>query len=406
MSSPKAPPPPDYAAATTAGVQADADTLPFRLAISQAAQLGTKYTDPDTGREYDFTGLGLDAAADLVLRAERDRLQSELELLPQFNQLNLDQQRAALDLALEMQPRIGESQRAEDELTWRQNLRLGQEGTRAFTDLQEELMPRLSAMSEEAAGRAFSANLAQADEAGARAAGLQQRLLPGLNDLQLRLQGDAVDAANVAARRNNESAYQVRDALGLQLASDLAAGNDLTDAQRNRVQQDIRRSQAARGNILGDGAAFDEAIASSDLAERIAQERKTNALSFINSRDLAPSFASMGVVNPTQVVTPNNAPAQPVNPLLPNNPSATAPAFSATTTSGPNLTATPAATLNPNAGANGANYAAGVWQTQANNAAQQQNPWMTGLGLVTGTALGGITGGAVNAINRRIFGAG
>src|SRR5574343_1764046 len=54
----QAPATPDYAQATREGVQADVDTLPLRNAINAAATLGTKYTNPETGQVYDFTGLG------------------------------------------------------------------------------------------------------------------------------------------------------------------------------------------------------------------------------------------------------------------------------------------------------------------------------------------------------------
>ena len=59
--SPDPPDPPDYAAATREGVEADIDSLPLRKIIEAAARQGTKvtYTDMD-GKEktVDFTGFG------------------------------------------------------------------------------------------------------------------------------------------------------------------------------------------------------------------------------------------------------------------------------------------------------------------------------------------------------------
>tara|TARA_Y100001937_G_scaffold52927_1_gene73113 strand:- start:629 stop:1495 length:867 start_codon:yes stop_codon:yes gene_type:complete len=59
--SPDPPDPPDYAAATREGVEADIDSLPLRKLIESAARQGTKvtYTDMD-GKEktVDFTGFG------------------------------------------------------------------------------------------------------------------------------------------------------------------------------------------------------------------------------------------------------------------------------------------------------------------------------------------------------------
>ena len=61
MYSPDPPDPPDYAAATREGVEADIDSLPLRKIIEAAARQGTKvtYTDMD-GKEktVDFTGFG------------------------------------------------------------------------------------------------------------------------------------------------------------------------------------------------------------------------------------------------------------------------------------------------------------------------------------------------------------
>jgi hypothetical protein len=61
MSSPKTPPPPDYAAANREGIEADIETLPVRKLIEAAARMGTKatYTDPDGNEKtVDFTGFG------------------------------------------------------------------------------------------------------------------------------------------------------------------------------------------------------------------------------------------------------------------------------------------------------------------------------------------------------------
>lgn len=61
MSSPKTPPPPDYAAANREGIEADIETLPVRKLIEAAARMGTKatYTDADGNEKtVDFTGFG------------------------------------------------------------------------------------------------------------------------------------------------------------------------------------------------------------------------------------------------------------------------------------------------------------------------------------------------------------
>jgi hypothetical protein len=61
MSSPKSPPPPDYAAANREGIEADIETLPVRKLIEAAARMGTTatYTDADGNEKtVDFAGYG------------------------------------------------------------------------------------------------------------------------------------------------------------------------------------------------------------------------------------------------------------------------------------------------------------------------------------------------------------
>lgn len=49
---------PDPNKAAVAGTIADAKNFPFQYAIDAAAKMGGKYTDPKTGKVYDFSGLG------------------------------------------------------------------------------------------------------------------------------------------------------------------------------------------------------------------------------------------------------------------------------------------------------------------------------------------------------------
>ena len=374
MSTYQAPAAPDYAAANVAGVQADAATLPFRLSISQAAQLGTKWTDPDTGKEYDFTGLGIDqqnqaavdsatqlmqAGSDISLEQERKRLQAELELLPQFNELNLQQQQRAIDQALEASsrftansynqnleymPKFGELQRTENAATAAQNLQLGKDATYAQADWQRELLPLLNAT---------------------------------YNDAQT----STLRAATDAGREANPTAYATRDALGQQVSDELAMGSQMTDAQKRNYTEKVRAAQIARGNYVGDSASFDEALNLTGYGDQLQQQRQQAALSFINSKDLAPNFSTVGAVNP---VMPNYGSTTPINPTVPN--------LGATTTTGPNLNPTaiaqtnPLALLNPNAGQNSVNSANSIWQSQFQRESTQVDPWMAGLGMVTGAA--------------------
>lgn len=371
MSSYQAPEPPDYAEATRAGVEADAATLPFRLGVNQAANLGTNWTDPETGKSYDFTGLGLTAQNDLAigsarqlmeagseisLAQERKRLQSELELLPEFNKLNLAQQQAALDQALaasskftqnsydqnlEYQPKFGDLQRAENEKTFNQNLELGKTATYEQADWQRDLLPLL-------------------------------------NEVYSKAQSSTYAAAGAAGRAENPGAYAARDALAQQINEDLAAGSEMTDAQRRNYTEKVRAAQVTRGNAMGDSASFDEAINLTGYGDQLKTQRQQAALGLINSRDLAPNFATVGAVNP---VMPNYGATGPINPTVPN--------LTATTTNGTNLGAAginqinPLGMLNANAGQSSVDSANSIWQAQFKRESEQVDPWMQGLNMVT-----------------------
>jgi hypothetical protein len=381
MSSYEAPPAPDYAAANVAGVQADASTLPFRLAVSQAAQLGKVYTDPETGKTYDFTGLGfqdqnaaavanardlMQAGADISLENERKRLQAELELLPEFNKLNLAQQQAAIDQALAASAKFTAN-------SYQQNL---------------DFLPKFGALQRDENAKTFDQNLELGKKGTYETAQWQQDLLPILNRVYAGAQSDSYAAADAAARAANPEAYAARTALGRQIAEELAAGGTMTDAQKRAYTEKVRGAQAARGNIMGDSASFEEALSLTGYADQLKKDRQAAALSFLNSRDLAPSFATIGAVNP---VVPNFGPTQTLNPQVPN--------LQATTTSGPNLNPTPVqsnplAFLNPSAGQQGAGYAMNEWQNRTQIASQQVDPWMAGLGLAFQGlgAAGGVAG--------------
>lgn len=354
-------------------------------------------TTIDTAKQLATAG---DEITDASIRSQAKTL---LELQPEFDALNRDAQAKAIDQMVQLMPKVGDAQRAQDAATYRQNADLGLEATQKQADLQGKIVPVLNNVSltaqEEAFKRgqaasqtAFKGNLDQSDEAAKRAVAQQQQTLPQLNDLGIRLQTDAYKGADAAGRAVNGALYSLRDTYATQLADEMKSGADLTAAQRNRVQQRIRGAQASRGNILGDGAAFDEAIAESDYAQEMIDKRRSAALGILNARELSPNFQSIGVVNPTQVVSPNLQPANftattAVNPLLPNFGSGNTPNVGATTVNVPtNSTSTPIrqtdplAMTNPNAGNAGTNYALNAWNALSNRIANAPNPWMQGLG--------------------------
>lgn len=342
------------------------------------------------------------AGADITDASARRQLQTQLELLPQFNALNLKQQEDAVNAALKLMPSVGDAQRVQDTATFNNNLALGQNATRSNAALQNEILPGVNDLSlrmqedafkraQTASGTAFTGNLDQATRAAANATQQQTTNLPVLNDLSLRLQTDALTAGDAAGRKTNGGTYAIRDQFAANLLDELKSGGELTAAQKNKVQQRIRGAQASRGNILGNGAAFDEAIAESDYSQNLVNDRRSAALGLINSRDLNPNFSSVGVMNPTQVVQPNLGSANftattAVNPLMPNFSPTGTPNLSATTAAMPSLApaninqSNPLALLNPNAGSNAASYGLSAWNSQSNRIAQAPNAWMQGLG--------------------------
>lgn len=413
MSTPEAP---NLAEASREGVMADIETLPTRLMADYAAGAGSKFTDPVTGKTYDFsigtdwkgyydankdvqqawndsnvkeaygndprkfaedyynnigkargdnlpTYGGDDAAnrraiaaamqmaqggADISRTLEKQRLEDSLGLLPKFNELNLDAQRAAYDASLDA----------------------GEEGTRRAYDQQLEFMPKFAQLDLANQANAFEQSLGQGEKATRRMTDLQSELLPGINRLGLDQQALGLEAATAAGRKADPLAAALRDALLKRAQDDLAAGGDLSPEQTMRAQENIRTGQAARGNILGPSANVAEAMALTGYGDDLVAKRQQAAISALGTQPLLPNF------------TVQNA----VNPLLPNfsasnsMPQGLTPNFGATTTGGPNLGAQsvqkgPAmGYLDPSAAQFGANFLNNQWNTkvQDNRAASQQ----------------------------------
>jgi len=383
-SDPTPPPAPDYAAANKAGIETQAELLPMQLAVDRAARLGTSWTDPQTGKTYDFSGLGGDAAlnqldidsqkqlmqagADISRNLTQQQYQDLIGLLPQYNELNLQSQKDAYaasldagkqgmqnqyDMDLQYRPQFGDLQRSEDLKTYLQNLDLGEQGTRRMTDLQNELLPQVNA------------------------AGLDA-------------QSEANRRSLESFRTNDPTRAALMDKLVSEAQSDLDAGSSLTPEQMRNMQQALRGAQASRGNIYGAGAAFDEGRMASEMGQNLQQQRRSNALAILQGSDVAPRMNAAGAVNP---LMPNYQSAGAVQPNTPN--------FSATTTGGPNLNpvnvqgGNAMKYVNPGAGQDAANYTSNIWSTQAQIKSQQTNPWMAGLSLgLSGLGAAGALGWA------------
>lgn len=289
--SPDIPPAPDYAAANTAGVVADAGTLPYRKAIDSLAKLGGKamLKNPQTGQmeEVDFTGLG---EAD-TSGAYADKMAEKV---------------------LEMQKKYG-------------------------PDFIKQANEQLK--------------LADPQGVAAREA-LYNEVMAGL--------GKPVDSP-------------VADTLESQILAELQAGADVDPSVMREVDQYLIAQQLERGGSYGKADEVQRAMNMGSVAEARRNARQQKGAAFLaggygknerdyrkTQQDMANLSAFMSGQTPTaqfsQLAGAQNAAA-------------------------PFMGTTPGPTLNPNAGAQGAQYAQGVWNTQANIASQQGNPWLQGLGL-------------------------
>lgn len=289
--SPDIPPAPDYAAANTAGVVADASTLPYRKAIDALAKLGGKamLKNPQTGQmeEVDFTGLG---EADTG-GAYAEKMAAKI---------------------LEVQKKFG----ADFIKQANEQLRLSDpQGTAARDSLYNEIMSRL---------------------------------------------GQPVDSP-------------VADSLEAQLVKELQAGADVDRDVMTEVDQYLVGQQLERGGSYGKADEFQRAMNMGKVAEDRRTARQQKGMGFLtaglsksdrdyrkNQQDMANLASFLSGTTPTAQFGQLSGAQNGAAPFVPGS-------------AGPGL--------NPNAGAMGANYAKDVWSTNANNAAQQGNPWLQGLGL-------------------------
>jgi hypothetical protein len=86
--------------------------------------------------------------------------------------------------------------------------------------------------------------------------------------------------------------------LGDSITSDLAKGMNLTDDQKRVIEQDLRGSQSARGNIMGDSAGLAEAYTLGDRGLQLYQQRVNNAQSFLQSNSVPLESSLVSPVSP------------------------------------------------------------------------------------------------------------
>jgi hypothetical protein len=154
--------------------------------------------------------------------------------------------------------------------------------------------------------------------------------------------------------------YAVREMLGEAAKEDLGRGTELSPDMARQVTQQERAAQSARGNIYGSAPAAAEAMSLGDAGFRMRQQRLANAASFLSG---STPVAQFGQISGAQQG------ASPFNPMGIQS----------------------GIGVNPNAGAQGQQYAMNTYNQKMNYAAQQQPIGAQLLGMATGVATGKIT---------------
>lgn len=90
----------------------------------------------------------------------------------------------------------------------------------------------------------------------------------------------------------------LRTDLGHQVQGALDQGYNITDNQRTQIQQSVRGSEAARGNVLGNAPAFAETTAVTQAGERQRQQNIDNAGQFLSLATPEQQLLSVSSVQP------------------------------------------------------------------------------------------------------------
>jgi len=256
----EAPKAPNYAEANREGVMADVEMLPLRNAINAAAALGTSYTDPTTGKTYDFTGLGSQDIASA-------QLQQQLADAP-----------AAAEALLKIQQQYGPgfAQAARDSLR--------------VTD------PTGFALREQ-----FGQDLSSGN-------GIEDLLNKSgalTNPTLERMQGITLADTGLAAAG--------RTALERQIFDELAMVGQGDPYLERATQQAARARGAANNNLYGSGAALNESLKVQEALRGLDDKRRNDALGLLASgqttSDKANALAQQNLANEGSVKSFNNAAA-------------------------------------------------------------------------------------------------
>jgi len=347
---PKAPGSPDYAEATVAGIQADIAWLPRRKEIEAKALMGgdvlkDNYTSRkiSAGGEEAAAALAKYKAAIPVAEQNITDLEKKLEsktasasmLKTWRDQLNsAKDQKAAAERAI---------------LNYDNALKGGGEQTLYF-DPQGNVVSRESAISASFDGistidQSVAAARAQLD--------FMDETAQAQYDLQQKFGSQFIDQQLEFLKQSDPIGFQMREDMGRKILSE-GFGTNLSPSQTQEVQQAARAGQSARGNIFGAAPAAAEAMQVGDAGYRLQQQRLANASSFIQGTTPQAQFGQIS--NASQGAAPQGS-FNLLNGL----------------------------SVNPNAGAQSAQFAQNNYNQQSQNWATglANDPWQSLLGSVT-----------------------
>ncbi len=224
-------------------------------------------------------------------------------------------------------------------------------------DESGKLVPDLREVTYDFAGISDADATREEMEFGAEAADFMAK---SMLDVQQKYGTDFVKQRIEELKAADPTGYEIREMLGEAAKADLDRGYALAPGMRREVTEAEQAAQTARGNVLGSGAAAAEALSTGDAAWRMRQQRLANAASFLSGTT---PVAQFGQISGAQQG------ASPFNPMGIQS----------------------GVGLNPNAGAQGQQFAMNSYNQQMNYAANQQPIGYQLLGMAAG-GMGGAFG--------------
>lgn len=354
------PPPPDYAAANREAILTDIETLPLRKQVDYGSKAGKG-----------GVGGGKYWKSDAEYNAQMDNLRTELATVGAGSQRGREIQ-AELDKYSDYSSFEGMGDR---------EVALAQAS--ALLDTNDEAARRQLALRQELGVDTVLQTIEElkaADPEGYQARkDLQAKLIENLN---------SGDSAQVDPRL----AAALED-----VAGEYALGSTLDAGTRKEVEQGMRSGQAARGNILGNAAAAAEAMEIGTAGENRKQQRLSNLVNLATQVDNT-KYArdQQNMSNVSNFVLGN--------PITNQFASLQGAQQGAVAYNPINYSTTG---QNPNAGAQGTQFALGNYGNVWDSSQAGVNPWMATLGgAATGAAAGFAVGGPWGAAAGGVLGAG